>query len=31
MTYVDHAAGHGAELLEKIWDIGAERIVSNRQ
>jgi hypothetical protein len=31
MTYVDHAAGHGAELLEKIWDIGAERIVSNGQ
>jgi hypothetical protein len=31
MTYVDHAAGHGVELLGKIWDIGAERIVSNGQ
>jgi hypothetical protein len=31
ITYVDHAAGHGAELLREIWDIGAERIVSNRQ
>src|SRR5258707_630130 len=31
ITYVDHAAGHGAELFEKIWDIGAERTVSNRQ
>ena len=31
ITYVDHAAGHGAEFFENIWDIGAERIVSNRQ
>ena len=24
-------AGYGAELVEKIWDIGVERIVSKRQ
>ena len=22
ITYVDHAAGHGTELFEKMWDIG---------
>jgi hypothetical protein len=31
MNYVHHAAGHDAELLGKIWDIGTERIVSNGQ
>jgi hypothetical protein len=31
MTHVEHAAGHGAELLGKIWGIGAERIVSEGQ
>jgi hypothetical protein len=24
-------AGYGAQLFVKIWDIGAERIVSKRQ
>jgi hypothetical protein len=31
ITYVARGAGYVAQLFEKIWDIGAERIVSRPQ